>query len=137
MSRQDQYNVTVTIDGIQLGTFDTFKGGEIDSEETKYKQGGMVPEISLGGSISVSNIILERLYVLVRDHPQVGVMKSKVGKGEVIVVKQPLDINAVPFGAPIVYQGKLKKYSPPPTDSMAKGTPALLTIEVSTAGIVS
>jgi hypothetical protein len=50
MSRLDQYNVTVSLDGTPLGTFDKMTGGEIDSEETKYKPGGMAPQVSLGGS---------------------------------------------------------------------------------------
>jgi hypothetical protein len=137
MSRQDQYNVTVSIAGSNLGTFDKMSGGEFDSEETKYKPGAMAPQISLGGSQTVSNIVLKRLYVLERDHTIINWLKSQVGKGEVVVTKQPLDINEHPYGSPIVYQGKLKKVMPPPADSEATTTPAELELEVSTAGIVT
>lgn len=137
MSRQDQYNVTVSVAGTNLGTFDKMTGGDFDSEETKYKPGAMAPQISLGGSQTVSNIVVSRLYVLERDHSIINWLKSQVGKGECVVSKQPLDINEHPFGSPIVYQGKLKKVTPPPADSEATTTPGLIELEISTSGIVT
>jgi hypothetical protein len=137
MSRQDQYNVTVSVAGSNLGTFDKMTGGDVDSEETKYKPGAMAPQITLGGSKTVSNIVISRLYDLNRDHPIIQWLFSLVGRGAVVVTKQPLDINGAPFGSPIVYQGVLKKSTPPPADSEATTTPAMLELEVSTAGTVS
>lgn len=141
MSRQDQYNVTVSVDGYKQGTFDKMTGGEIDSEELKYKPGAMAPQISLGGSVSVSNINVSRLYDLARDHSGVAnqsgavFLRSRVGKGEVTVTKQPLDVNGAPFGSPIVYTGKLKQVKFPDADSEANSA-ALVELEISSAGIV-
>lgn len=137
MSRQDQYNVSVTIDGNALGTFDKLDGGDIDSEETKYKPGAMAPELSLGGSTTVSNVTVSRLFVQGRDTSLVPFLKEKVGKGEVTIVKQPLDVNGSPFGAPMVYHGKLKTFTPPPADSNASTTAAVFALVVSTSGTVS
>lgn len=137
MARQDQYNVTVSINGVQLGTFDKMSGGDIDSEEVKYKPGAMAPELSLGGSVTVSNITVERLFELGRDTSIIPQLKSWVGKGEVTVVKQPLDINGAPYGTPMVYQGKLKTFTPPPVDSNATSSAATLTLVISSAGVVS
>ena len=70
MSREDQYNVTVVVGSSvvgQLGTFDKMSGGEIDSEEAKYRPGNMGAEISLGGYRMVTNITLSRLFVQGRD----------------------------------------------------------------------
>lgn len=134
MSRQDQYNVTVTVDTTQLGTFDKMTGGELDSEELKYKAGGMVPEISLGGSESVSNITLQRLYRLDRDLPLLPFLKSRVGKGAVTVSKQSLDVDGNPFGTPLIYNGKLKKVSPPEVNSEGANA-ALLELEISSASV--
>lgn len=136
MSRVDQYDVTVAIDSTKLGTFDKQTGGNIDSSETKYKPGAMAPQVSLGGSVEVSNVTVSRLYVLERDHVLVPFMKGRVGKGTVVVTKQPLDVDGHPFGNPIVYSGKFKQLSLPEPDSEATGA-ALMEIEVSTVGMVT
>lgn len=136
MSRQDQYDVSVSLDGRNLGTFDKMTGGNIDSTETKYKPGAMAPQISLGGSIEVGNITVSRLYVLGRDHPLVPLLKQAVGRGSVVVKKQPLDVNANPFGQPVVYTGILKQLTLPEADSESTSA-ALMEIEVSSAGMVT
>ena len=137
MSRQDQYNVTLTVAGVNLGTFDKMTGGDFDSEETRYKPGAMAPQLSLGGSKTITNIVLDRLYELERDHPLMQWLESETGRADCVVTKQPLDINEHPFGSPLVYQGKLKKVTPPPADSQATTTPAMMTVEVSPSGIFS
>lgn len=137
MSRLDQYEISVSIDGTPIPEpWDKMSGGNIDSSETKYKPGGMVPQISLGGSVEVSNVTVERLYVLSRDHALVPTLKAAVGKGVVVVTKQPLDVNGVKFGAPIVYSGKFKQLTLPEPDSESTNA-ATMQIEVSTVGMVS
>jgi hypothetical protein len=135
MSRLDQYNVTVSIDGTELGTFDKMTGGNIDSNELKYKPGAMATQISLGGSVEVSNITVSRLYDLLRDHTQMTFLKSKVGVGTVTIKKQSLDVNGASFGTPITYTGKLKALNPPEPDSESNAA-ALLELEISTASLV-
>jgi hypothetical protein len=135
MSRKDQYRLTVSLDGNDLGVFDKMSGGEIDSDELKYKPGGMAPEISLGGSVSVGNVTVERLYDLSRDHQTVKGIIARVGKGAVTVNKQPLDVDGNAYGAPIVYQGQLKTCTPPEVDSEANDA-ATVQLEISSAGIV-
>src|SRR6187401_837440 len=102
MSRADQYRITVTIDGIDSGVWDKKTGGETDSEETKYRPGGMGESISLGGSRMTGNVTLQRLYVVPRDHdgawykgPGIPIIKlrQRVGKATVVIKEQPLDIN--------------------------------------------
>lgn len=135
MSRQDQYRVTVTIDGENTGVWDKVTGFESDSSETKYKPGGLGPEVPLGGTVSVSNGNVSRLYDLNRDHQNVKRWLAKVGKADIIVNKQPLTVDGVVFGDPLVYTGKLKMVSPPEVDSESSDA-ALLEIEVSSAAIV-
>ena len=134
-SRQDTYSVAVAIDGIDYGVWDKMSGGEVDSEETKYKPGGMAPELSLGGSKSVGNITISRIYDLDRDHSQVKSLMNKAGTGDVTVTKQPLDVNAVPHGAPLVYTGKLKQVTAPEVDSKSSD-PGMIELEISSAGVV-
>ena len=44
-TRQDTHNVTVSVDGRQIGLFDTKSGGELDSEENLYNPGGMLGQV--------------------------------------------------------------------------------------------
>jgi hypothetical protein len=136
MSRKDQYAVGVTIDGTYTGIWDKMTGGEIDSDETKYKPGGMTQEISLGGSVNTGNITVSRLFDLARDLPVIKTWMHRVGKALVVVSKQSLDVDGNAFGDPMVYQGKLKMVTPPEVDSEVSDA-ALVEIEVSTAGSVA
>jgi hypothetical protein len=135
VSRLDQYAVSASIDGQALGVFDKMTGGEIDSEETKYKQGGMVPPVALGGSINVGNVTISRLFRLDRDKALEPFLKARVGKGSVTIAKQSLDTDGNPFGSPTVYRGTYKQLTFPEPDSESSAA-ALLAIEVSSATVV-
>ena len=135
MSRLDQYDVKVTVDDVDLGTFDKLSGGEIDSEETTYKPGGMGARVSLGGSVNVGNVTVSRLYQLNRDHLLVHWLITRAGKGEIVVAKQPLDVDGNVFGRPIVYSGRLKQVNPPEVDSESSDA-ALIELEMTPVGTV-
>lgn len=135
MSRQDQYNVTVTIGDKDLGTFDKMTGGEIDSEETKYRPGAMGAPITLGGYVNTNNVTVSRLFKLDRDIVLVPFLRDQVGKGDAVVTKQSLDVNGNPFGTPLVYKGKLKQFTPPEVDSESSDA-ALFELEISSATTV-
>jgi hypothetical protein len=139
MSRQDQYAITLNVDGVDMGVWDKLSGGEIDSEESKYKPGGMGAHISLGGSVEVGNITVSRLYNLNRDHEGANGIHwliSRVGKGNVTVNRQPLDVDGNAFGRPLVYTGKLKTVTPPEVDSESADA-ALIECEITPAGTVA
>jgi hypothetical protein len=136
MSREDQYNVTVTVDGLgNLGTFDKMTGGEVDSDEQKYSPGAMAPPVSLGGAVTMGNVVLERLYVLDRDGPIIHQLLAASGKAGITAVKQSLDVNRIPYGRPLVYTGKLKQVAPPDHDSTSSN-PAILHLEFVPTGTV-
>lgn len=139
MSRQDQYAVTFNVDGRDLGVWDKLSGGEVDSEETKYKPGGMGSQITLGGSVEVGAVTLSRLYVLARDHEgATGIhwLLSRVGKGRCTVNRQPLDADGNVYGRPVVYTGTLKTVTPPEIDSESSDA-ALIECEITPAGTVA
>ena len=136
MSRIDEYDVKVTVDDVNLGTWDKLSGGEIDSEETTYKPGAMGSRISLGGSVNVGNLTVSVLYDLATIHSQFHWLASRAGKGAVTITKQPLDVDRNAVGRPIVYTGKLKMVTPPDVDSEASDA-ALLAIEVTPNGSVA
>ena len=135
MSRLDQYDISVTVDNITIpDSFDKMTGGAVDSEETKYKPGGMQPQVSLGGSVTTDNVVVSRLFRLERDIDIVNTLKGRVGKGNVTVKKQSLTVDGEPKGTPLTYNGKLKRIGFPEPDSESSGA-ALFEIEVSSAGI--
>ena len=134
--RKDQYQVTVKVDGIgELGIFDSMTGGENDSDEQKYRPGGMANPISLGGAVTMGNVTVSRLYVLERDHAIMHQLLSLVGVAGITASKQPLDTNKVPYGRPLVYRGKIKQITPPDHDSTSSD-PAVFDIEFVPSGTV-
>lgn len=134
-SRQDQYSVSVSIDDVDYGVWDKMDGGDVDSTEQKYNPGAMAPEISLGGKTTVNNVKVSRIYDLDRDHGVIKTIIGRVGKGQCIVKKQPLDVDGNAFGQPLVYRGVLKTCTPPTVDSESNNA-ALVELEVSTAATV-
>ena len=136
MSRVDQFDIGVSVDGIDLGTFDKMSGGEADSEETTYKPGAMGARVSLGGSQNIGTITLSRLYDLTRDHLIVHWLIARAGKGWVVIKKKSLDVDGNVFGRPLVYTGRLKLVHPPDPDSEGSDA-AQLELEVTPAGTVA
>lgn len=139
MSREDQFNITASVsyggETKDLGTFDTFDGGEVDSDDTKYWPGGLQQQISLGGRRQVGNVTIGRMYDLGRDHPIMGWLLGGVGCAEVVVTKTSM--TACPPSAvenPIVYKGKMKAVTPPGHDSNSSDA-ASWEMEVSSATV--
>lgn len=138
-TRQDTYSINVSIEHpvsgamINYGVWDKMSGGAVDSNETKYMPGGMAPPISLGGTKTVDNVVVSRLYRLGRDHDVIQQIIDSVGKSQMVVTKQPLDLNGVSYGRPIVYQGTLKRCTPPEVDSEASGA-GLVELEMTVEG---
>lgn len=116
--RQNTWANTVTVDGKSLGVWDTLEGGEIDSEESRYRPGGMAPQVSLGGVPTTGNVTLGRLLERGRDWDLMRrIAATRVGKAAVTVHRQPLDRDGNPWGRPMIYRGVLKTVTPPDTDS--------------------
>lgn len=133
-TRTDTYDITVAINGVRFGTFDKMEGGDVDSDEYTYKPGGMGEPISLGGTRNVENVTVRRLYRLGRDHVQSAFLIDLVGKAEVVVTKQPLDVDGNRYGTPIVYSGTLKRVGFPDHDSESTD-PGLFELEVTIDGM--
>lgn len=135
-TREDTWLVTLSIDGRDLEVWDTFSGGEIDSDESKYRPGGMAAEISLGGTRTLGEITISREADYLRDWPLKGFLFNRCGSGRCVVGRQPLDVNGVPQGDPMTYTGTLKTVTWPDIDSMSTD-PALLELAITPDGTVS
>ena len=123
-TREDTWLVTLTLDGRDMGVWDTVSGGEIDSEEAKYRPGGMSPEISLGGSTTIGNLTVGRYLDTARDWPLIKWLAGRVGKGRGVIGVTPLSTDGVRAGDPLTYGGTLKTVTRPDVDST--GTDAAL-----------
>lgn len=134
-TRVDTYAINVQItDPVtgrmqNLGTWDKMTGGGLSASSTSYRPGGMGPSISLGGPKTTANIVVSRLYRLQRDHDNVQTWLNGVGKSDMIVTKQPLDLQGNAYGKPIVYHGTVERVTPPEVDSEAS-TAGLIEIEM-------
>jgi hypothetical protein len=135
-TRQDMERCEVSVDGIPLGIFDTFSGGEADSDDTKHRSGGMGDEESLGGPRTRANFTVSRLYRLERDHGQAKMLDAAVGRGEVVAVRTMLDRDKVPFGDPITFTGTLKTFNHPEHDANSSD-PKMVSLEVTADGPIS
>jgi hypothetical protein len=128
--RTDQERVSIRVDDIDCGVFQTFSGGGAVAEDTKNRPGGMGPEESLGGPVSRDAFTTSRLYKLDRDHPLFKRLDALAGSGRVVAVRQKLNKDRTPAGDPITYTGTLIKVTPPDHDSNGSER-AELTLEVS------
>lgn len=122
-SRVDTWLIHLTVETTFMGVWDTFSGGEVDSEEAKYRPGGFDQEISLGGRRTFGNVTLSRYW---DDwvNAYVAWLQRQCGKGRVYINRIPYTANWVQLGRPIGYSGTLKRCSTPDVDSM--GTDAAL-----------
>lgn len=132
MARADQFLITVSVDGEDLGIFDKLTGGEVESEETKYRPGGMQPHVSLGGAKTVANVVVSRM-LLTTDN--LHALYAKCGRAGMVVSRSLMDDNGNAFGRPLVYSGKLQRVAPPEVDSEGSDA-ALLELECAPSGSV-
>ena len=119
MSREDQYNVTVSVEGLgNLGTFDKFTGGEVDSDEQKYRPGGMAPPVSLGGAVTMGNVVVSRT---ARPTARLGpiAVAAERRRRRRTSPRQSSRSTSTKFrlAARSVYSGKIKTVTPPDHDS--------------------
>lgn len=129
-TREQLFLVTLSIDGTDLGVWDKWDGGDMDSASTKYRSGGSAIEEDLGGAITFSDITIARNYRLSRDAGVLGFLFSKVGIGTCVVSKYPLNRDYSVFGPYIQAQGPLKTVTDPKVDSNA-ANPAILQLAIS------
>lgn len=127
-TRVDTWLVHLAIDNRFLGTWDTFSGGEVDSEEAKYRPGGMSREISLGGRQTVGNVTISRYW----DDQVNGWypwLQTRVGKARATIIRYPMTADGVQLGRGQSYGGTLKRVQAPDHDSMGSDA-ALMELEI-------
>lgn len=134
-TREDTYAVHVWVDDIDLGIWDKMSGGEIDSDSQSYRPGDMGDPEDLGGTRTTSNVTVSRLAKIDRDLTEAAINRRISGAGQVSmkVSKQPLTIEGVRRGRPLVYTGKFKRVKFPDVDSESTSA-ALIELEMTVTG---
>lgn len=135
-TREDTWLLTLSIDGRDFGLWDTFSGGEGDSEELKYSPGGMAAEISLGGRQTIGNVTVGRYLDRVRDWSQIKWLYARRGSGRGNLGVTPLTPAGERGGDPLVLTGTLKTVTLPDLDSTGTDT-ALVELEFTCDGTVA
>lgn len=126
-SRIDTWITHVSVANVFLGPWDQFSGGEVDSEEAKYRPAGYDQELSLGGRKTFGNVTCARYWDdwVNSFHKW---LQSCVGQQRGTIMRYPFTATWVQLGAPVAYGGTLKRVSAPDVDSMG-GDAALIEIE--------
>lgn len=127
-ARVDHFLVTATLNGTDLGIWDTKEGGETDSEETRYRPGGM-PEESLGGASTVTQITATRMFRRGRDDRLIKAMRAACGSGAMVLKVINKDEDGNPISTGETYTGVLKRVGPPQVDSNSSDV-AMIEIEM-------
>jgi hypothetical protein len=121
-SRKDNYRVHAVVYGVDgqpkdIGLFETWSGGDGDSDDTPYREGDG-NNTNLGGKQTRDAITISRLHKPERDIPIYPWLESRRGRGpnNAVFTKQYVDDEENPIGVPIIRRGTLKKVTDPEAD---------------------
>lgn len=109
--------ITVSVDEVALGVFDTYTGGEPLAKANKHRAGGMGLEVSYASLPSWSDITVSRVYEWARDWEMERILVRKAGRVTAHMTEQPLDAAGMAYGSPKVWQGRFLGVKPGKADS--------------------
>lgn len=133
--RQDQANVSLTVDGERIPfVFNRREGGETVAEESKTYPGGGRPQQAHGGPTTVENVTLAAEFIPAQDHEVLRNLRNRVGKGRAVVTEQLLDADGVAFGRPDTWTGVLQSVTTGNYDA-SSADPREVEIEISTDAV--
>jgi len=102
MSKATQRDHLVTIEGVP-GTWRNLSGGGGTVETTKDRDGGAIRPDILGGPPEFEDLECARTFDPVRDAAWMKQLRQNLGRGFYTVMKQPIDVNKIAIGEPLVY----------------------------------
>jgi hypothetical protein len=121
--------VHLHLEGQNLGIWDSWNGGDKDTESVQYRAGGHVVKESLGGGTIYTNLTIARNYRLSRDRKIEEFLSKWVGNGRVVAGRQMLDRMMKAWGKPVIVTGILKTYTPPVGNSDGNNA-AMITVVI-------
>lgn len=116
---ESRFQVSMTINGVDYGIFDSKEGAGLEAELPTHQPGGadVKPIVFKNKKKPPEPITLARYYDKDRDHARLATIKSLVGNGDCVVTVQPLDADDNPIGDPETHRGVLSGWTPPNYDS--------------------
>jgi hypothetical protein len=103
---EQNYLITVVVNGQALGVFDTFSGGDAAAPSVQHRPGGMGPQVSYATLAKFSPITVSRVLEPARDWELLRSLTQIGGRVDASMTEQPLDADGNPFGAPKTYTGQ-------------------------------
>lgn len=123
----------VAVAGRDLGLWQTFAGGGIDTEEATTRDAHGLPIVQLGGASRVQNFTISRTYRVGRDPDLYPLLRKACGRAHFNVGVQLQDADSFAVGPLESYTGLLKSVSK--ADVNIEGNEAMkLTLEFSAEG---
>lgn len=135
--RQDQASISVPVlyvvnsQGAQAPialpyviSWATLEGGDLESEDTKTRPGGMVSQVNLGGPTTRTDATVTRPYTSDL-HPYVVALENAAGQGIMHITYTILNAAGYSIGPTVTLTGILKNVTRPNWDSNATGTAML------------
>lgn len=112
--------VTATINGRSWGVFDTHSGGGETADVTKYRPGGLAPQITFPSLSEFDDLTVTRYWDSSRDGALLRSVRGKVGSLSMTVTIQALAKDGSPLAGSEnrrTYSGTLSGVTEPESDS--------------------
>lgn len=130
MATKSQVLITASVNGKSIGVFDTRSGGETTAPLAKYRPGGSRTEVIDAARPTTGDVTIGRRYDTKRDSALERDLRNKVGRASITITEQPLDVDGVKFGKPVVYSGKLSSVAVDDADSNSDETRMITIVAV-------
>jgi hypothetical protein len=123
MSLEEQGLVTITVNGRDLGVFETISAYTTDSTTVTTRLGPLEDVVTLATKGTLGEFTVGRTRILERDTPLMKWTHAQVSQPCTVSI-HPVDRNRQPYGDPDVIRTTLKSVTSPPVDvnSEAKAT---------------
>jgi hypothetical protein len=117
MSTQQGFNVTLSKQGRDFGTFAGKDGGEVDRDVTEYYPGGMRPARKLFGASTTGDVTVRKLVADLSDDDVRVLFADQQTEAEYTLTQQRLTASDRAAGRPLSQRGNIKTVTYPNSDS--------------------
>jgi hypothetical protein len=114
--QEQMFRVQVTVAEKNYGVWDSFEGGEVDSDARTYRPGGLEDTVALSAPASTSDVTVSRGFNIERDHSLEKDLINSIGQ-KITIVKEARTAKVGPPVATLTYNGILKSVRSPTHDS--------------------